>query len=251
VADDLARGSGGLAVKKEFLAMIQHKNKIAAFAKGVQSNSKKGYTMTDPLFATMTTAEKSEMGWNSDMATERTWRTYCALLAAQNQYMDRNGIKPNSERGKELRAAMLEWGNAEAAKSPTFKKEWDLAQQPLWERLAYLGVGSGKTEEDRGWDEFLSEVGSYREELASIWNKYTRSNGVGPGTQTSRPIELEYIPRWVELSKKYPEWYKDFKRSFTWAQFGIGGWHSEDGFGDELWTNEPKTSVDDPILEDF
>jgi len=200
------------------------------------------------MFATMSVLDKEGIGWKSNKQTEMLWRLYCQKKAELDNFMDENNISKSSAKADQLRAELKQFGDRMAQTDAGFAVEWSFSHLPLWKRLEVLGVGTGNTRTDEGWSAFLDVVNAYQDELASTWNKYTRSYGVGSTSQTAYPIYLKYGPRLAQIKQDYPEFWKDLLRTFGGiSKFGFVRWRSPEPWDDELWLGQ-QTSIYDPTV---
>jgi hypothetical protein len=247
VARDLARGEVGPSASAKFLTQLQNQEKLKLYARGTSGDAKAGVEGL-PMFATMSVLDKEGIGWKSNKKTEMLWRLYCQRKAELDDYMAESGISPSSAKADQLRAELKQFGERMAQTDAGFAVEWSFAHLPLWKRLEVLGVGDGNTRTDEGWSAFLDVVNAYQEELASTYNKYTRSYGVGSTSQTAYPIYLKYGPRLFEVKRNYPEFWKDLLRTFGGlSKFGFVRWRSPEEWDDELWLGQA-TSIYDPTV---
>jgi hypothetical protein len=248
VARDLAKGPGGPTAATKFLAQIHHNDELAMYAKGTDGMAKDGYSGL-PMFATMTALDKEQIGWNSNISTENSWKAYSTFVSNLSAYMAENGISTSSKAAKDMRAKIADWAEQESKNNALFGLEYHFGQQSLGARLSQLGVGGGNTKADEGWANFLSLDASYRADLANTYNKSTKKMGVGPTAQAAFPVFTKYVPELIDLKKKYPEWWDNLTHTFGGlSKFGFIRWRLPGDQDNELWQGQD-ISIYDPFSE--
>lgn len=242
VARRLARGSGGPMTVTKYLNEVHLVDKLKAYAAGTDPKSTDGINKSALLFAAMPSEKKAEIGWNSDTDTEYIWRMYSFFDAAQKVHMRKYHINPTSKRGKAITGALVQWAEEQARNNPEFKREWEFSHKRLDERLMELGIGTSGKPSDRGWQEFLSLVASYRNDLRRTYNPSTRKLGVSPGAQAAGPVAKYYIDRIARLADQYKDWWWEFHTVLGWTPTKFGfHWRSDDNEVNwKLWGSEPE-----------
>lgn len=239
IADTLARGEGGPSRAMAYLNEVHLRYKMKALAAGTDSRAKSGVSMSDPLFSKMTTEDKTDAGWNSDRSAEYIWQRWALQKAAQQVWMNQNGISPSSKKGLQIAQQLHEWATKEGENNEYFKKEYDFAQKPLHERLRDIGIGTTGKKTDQGWQELFAIVTSYHADLSRVNGK-----GVGPQAQAAAPVTKFYLEQIIELKRKEPEWWREFSQMYTPSNFGFY-WRLEDGRDQELFGGEAQLPYDE------
>ena len=236
VARYLARGGeDGKMKAARYLGYAENQSRIAMLKKGLDTDSKDGVNNSAPIMAVLNREEKAMIGWNSSPETTGIWNNFLSQRYMVVRYARENKISDSTNLYKEMMAKVDSWAEQQAAKNPTFGKEWEYSKMPLTQRLRQTGIDRNSVSKTAdGWDRFLDVVERYNDQLAQtpqvFFGKESKTKfGVGPTSGQAGKIVDPYLEELLVLREEEPEWWSEFNRTFSLTHFGFGAYRLPGG----------------------
>ncbi len=233
VARYLARGGKtGVYKMDQYLDLVKSREILSLVGKGVKNG---GVERSAPIMAMLSPEQKALINWNTHPEAQKTWQAWAETNWAITKQLKEAKKTATSKEGK----AIWDWFYNDytqelMANDPDFALEYQFSQTKLHERLSWLGVGSGKDEESKGWAEFLGIITDYYDELGSMWNKTTKKYGFTPQSQTAGQVSEKYLIAVGKLAKRNKRWWEIARKAFPLSKFGLV-WKSPTPYDDYLW----------------
>lgn len=250
IAELLDRGTDavGPTLAAQYLRGVENEQGIALLKRGSIGGKGK---IHHALMGNLTPAEKKAMGWKSSFAAEFAWDQWSQEKHYLVEYMRKNGVVGNSKIGKAMWGKFDTWTEKLGTDNPDFGKELAFSKLDLHERMLELGVANPKTREGQGWGQFLSLITDMRADMKNVTYKSGFATVTGLTTlqgASAKPLNDEYLNKVVDMREKYPEWWREFTRTFSISSFGFY-WQLESGADQELWAKEQVAQEQDALSQ--